>query len=289
MARRSDGPEPPAVRRITVPVETSAPGGMVNTYIVDVPGEGGDRIRILVDPGAQSDDLDAVVLAPDEAHDSTTGADYIVVTHTHPDHVGAVDAYAEATHATVLAHADHVERFRAATGLEPDATIAEGETIGATGVEVLETPGHAPDGLSFRVPGDGDGTPGSILVGDLAVTEGSVAVAAPDGDLIAYLASLSRLRETDAERLWPGHGPAITDPEATCTRLIEHRRERERRIVEAIEAGASDVSGVLAAAYRKDLTGVEELARRTVRAHLAKLVREGRIDRSWLAGDGGLG
>ncbi|SNR62244.1 MBL fold metallo-hydrolase [Halorubrum vacuolatum] len=282
MGRPAGGPESAVVRRIPVPVETTAPGGTTNAYVIDVPGGDADRTRILVDPGARSDALDAAVLGLDESSDPMTGVDSIAVTHTHPDHVGAADAYAEATGATVLAHADHVERFRSATGVDPEATIADGDTIGSTNVEVLETPGHAPDGLSFRVPGREQAGGDSILIGDLAVETGSVAVAVPDGDLRAYLASLERLRESGASRLWPGHGPVITDPAATCTRLIEHRLERERRILDAIDAGASDVEGVLEAAYRRDLSGVEGLARRTVLAHLGKLVADGRIDRSWI-------
>ena len=48
-------------------------------------------------------------------------------------------------------------------------------------------------------------------------------------------------------------------------------------------AGASDVDDVLDAAYEKDLTGVEDLARATVRAHLRKLADEGRIGAEWSA------
>ncbi|TKX84263.1 MBL fold metallo-hydrolase, partial [Halorubrum sp. SS5] len=66
-----------------------------------------------------------------------------------------------------------------------------------------------------------------------------------------------------------------------CQRLIDHRLDRERDVTAAIDAGATDVESVVDAAYEKDLTGVRDLARATVVAHLEKLRAEGRIGDSW--------
>ncbi|MFC5278843.1 MBL fold metallo-hydrolase [Halorubrum rubrum] len=307
MSAGADGsdPSPPAVTRVEVPVDTRAATGTTNAYLA-----GG----LLVDPAARTDALDAAVAergSAAAAHGSaaddppTHGSareesriEAIAVTHTHPDHVGAVADYAARTGATVHAHADHVERFREATGIDPDATFRDGDAIGTTGVRALDTPGHAPDHVAFAVGGgdggDGNGggesggdeteRPAEALVGDLAVAEGSVVVGAPEGDLREYLASLERVRDGGFVRLHPGHGPPIDDPSATCDRLIDHRLERERRVLAAVEAGSNDVDAVLEAAYDRDVTGVEDLARATVRAHLEKLTAEGRIDASWTRG-----
>ncbi|VTT87528.1 Hydroxyacylglutathione hydrolase [Halorubrum sp. DM2] len=273
---------PPAVTRVEVPVDTRAPGGTTNAYLLD---------GLLVDPAARTDALDAAVAERGSTDAVAPDVEAIAVTHTHPDHVGAVAEYAAATGATVVAREGHADRFAAATGIDPDETVSPGETVADTGVWVVDTPGHAPDHVAFAAGGPEAGsepaTSGSgrsvLCCGDLAVAEGSVAVAAPEGDLAAYLASLERVRDAGYDRLLPGHGAPIDDPTATCDRLIEHRRARERDVTAAIDAGAADLDAVVDGAYEKDLSGVRDLALATVAAHVEKLVGEGRIDEAWRA------
>jgi glyoxylase-like metal-dependent hydrolase (beta-lactamase superfamily II) len=239
-----------AVRRVPVPTDTTA-GGETNAYLAG---------SVLVDPAARTDALDAAVAEADVTD--------IAVTHTHPDHVGGVAHYAAETGATVHARRGREARFEAATGRAPDRTVAEGERVGD--LTVLDTPGHAPDHVAFEADA-------GIFSGDLARASGSVAVAAPEGDVRAYLVALRRLLARDPPRLFPGHGPTIDDPRATLHRVYEHRLDRERRIERAVREGADSVAAVLDAAYDRDLTGVRDLAAATVRAHLDKLAVEGRI------------
>jgi len=115
------------------------------------------------------------------------------------------------------------------------------------------------------------------VTGDLAVAEGSVVVGAPQGDMRAYVSSLRRVHATNPDRLYPAHGRVIDDPRATCQRLVDHRRDRERRVLAAVRDGAATTDEILEAAYDKDLSGVEDLARATVVAHLEKLAVESRV------------
>lgn len=244
------------VERLPLEVPSRAPSGRTACYVL------GDEDALLVDPAATDERVEARL--GDVAH--------VAVTHHHPDHVGAVAEYAERTDATVWCRYGRADAFEAATGIEPDRTVREG-TVVETGdgpVTVRDTPGHAPEHVAFEVD---DG----LVSGDLAVAAGSVVVGAPEGDVRAYVTSLRRVLGLAPDRLLPAHGPVIDDVRGTCQRLIDHRLDRERRVLAAVEDGNETVDGILAAAYDKDLAGVEDLARATVRAHLEKLDYEGRV------------
>lgn len=235
------------IDRFPVPTTTSAPTSTTNAYVADA---------VLVDPAARSAALDSAA-----AH-----ASHVVITHAHPDHVGALAEYAGSR--TVWALSGHEDRLREATGIEPDRSFEEGDSV--AGLTVLETPGHAPDHVAFAA---GD----AVICGDLAMAESSVFVGGEGADMGAYLDSLERLRDRGPDLLLPGHGEAIEAPEERIEWLIDHRLERERRVLRAVEAGDRTVEGIRDAAYEKDLSGVEALASATVRAHLEKLAEEGRI------------
>jgi glyoxylase-like metal-dependent hydrolase (beta-lactamase superfamily II) len=260
MARSADGAGESGgavdthVDRFSVPVDTRAPGGSTNAYVI------GTDETLLVDPAARTDTLDIVI--------REKVADHVAVTHTHPDHVGAVAAYAAETGATVWARRGYENRFTEAAGVAPDRSFSPGDRVGPAAV--VDLAGHAPDGVGFE-------TGNGVVCGDVAVADGSVVVAAPEGDMRAYLTSLRRLHARQPPALFPGHGPRIDDPRQACRRLIAHRLDRERSVAAAVEAGAGTLGAVLDDAYEKDLTGVRDLARATVRAHVEKLACEGRV------------
>jgi len=247
-----------AITRVSVPVETRAPTGETAAYVL------GSDPAVLVDPAAVTDRLDAVAERQRVGH--------VAVTHHHPDHVGALARYAERHDATVWARTGRERAFQAATGVAPDRTFREGTAIptGDGTVRVVDTPGHAPEHVAFACGG-------AMACGDLAVAAGSVAVAAPEGDLRAYLTSLRRTHAAAPARLLPGHGPVIDEVRRTVERLLAHRLDREQRVLAAVADGARSVEAVCDAAYEKDLTGVRDLAVATVRAHLEKLATEGRV------------
>ncbi len=203
--------------------------------------------RWVVDPGPALDaHLDA--LAAEVA--ARGGAEGIAVTHDHEDHVEGLGA--------LLARLGDVPVVSARQG------AADGDVFGP--LRVLALPGHADDHLAF-VAGR------AAFVGDAVLGEGSVFVS---GQLAAYLDGLRRLRELDLAVLCPGHGPPIWEVGAKLDGYLEHRLERERRLLAALERGLRSEDELLDAAWDDAPPELRPFAAVSLRAHLEKLRAEGR-------------
>lgn len=208
----------------------------------------------IVDPGPALDaHLDAV--AAEVA--ARGGAGGIALTHDHADHVEGVDAL----RARLGGEAVPV----AAARFPADVALSDGATFGP--FSALAIPGHADDHLAF-VAG------GAAFTGDAVLGHGSVFVT---GRLREYLAALDRLRALELDVLCPGHGPPVEDPEAKLTEYIEHRLERERKLVAALDAGLRTRDELLDAAWSDAPPALRQAAAVTLDAHLGKLREEGRL------------
>jgi glyoxylase-like metal-dependent hydrolase (beta-lactamase superfamily II) len=89
------------------------------------------------------------------------------------------------------------------------------------------------------------------------------------------MASLERLLALAPAQLLPAHGPIVADPRTLLTSYIEHRRMRERQVLEALRAGHSDVQGIAESIYDGLAPALMPAARENVRAHLEKLKSDG--------------
>lgn len=232
-----------------------------NTYLLGTPGSGE---VVLVDPGP---DLIAHRRAVDAAaagRDAAVVA--VVLTHHHADHAQAA-AWADDWGAPLWAFTPALIESAQA---EP---LRDGEVVRCAGVglEAVHTPGHCSDHLCLRVV-----ETGVVLTGDHVLGRGSSLVAHPDGDMAHYLASLRRLGELGAPALYPGHGPVVDDPGGVVAGYLVHREERERQVLAALRLGDRTPAGIVARVYADVDPELHPAAERGVRAHLRKLVAEGR-------------
>ena len=196
----------------------------------------------------------------------------VLITHAHTDHASGAPA---------IASSMPTARFRKMLWPQRDARwpvayepLADGQQIeaGDTVLVAVHTPGHAPDHLSFWHE-----ETRTLFCGDLAVKGATIWIPASlQGDLTAYLASLERVLSLAPARLLPAHGPIIEAPERILRAYIEHRREREQQIVDAMKQGDSTPDQIVARVYRGLHEQLIPMAREGVVAHLAKLESEGR-------------
>ena len=165
------------------------------------------------------------------------------------------------------AHLDHAE----AAPLLDAPLLAPGDGP----FDVVPTPGHSEDHVCF-VHGE------LCFCGDLILGSGSSFVPPDGGSLATYLESLRAVRRLEVGILCPGHGPYITDPGPRIDEYIEHRLERERKLLDALAEGERSRKRLLDRAWDDVPAELRPAAALVMQAHLEKLEAEGRIDPSEL-------
>ena len=251
-----------------VPLETATlpPATTTNTWVL-----GRDPL-VVVDPGSPHPGERDKLL---EFLERLGGAvREIWLSHHHHDHTAGVEHLRDALGVPVAAHALTAERL----DLGVDREIEDGEVTVldlGDGVsaewQALHTPGHAPGHLCFF-----EQTRRLLLSGDNVVTLSTVIIEPPDGDMRAYLETLVRMRDLGARFLFPSHGPPTGRPREAIQEYIDHRVARERAILAALSEPLAPEE-IVPRVYTDVEPGVYALAAVNVRAHLDKLVGEGRV------------
>jgi glyoxylase-like metal-dependent hydrolase (beta-lactamase superfamily II) len=239
-------------RHDVVGLQAANPGpftlGGTNTWIV------GREPAWVIDPGPALDaHLDAVA-AEAQARGGVGG---IAVTHGHADHTAGVAALAARTGSPPVAAAE----WEGAS-----VRLAGGGSFGP--LVAVATPGHAPDHFAF-VAG------GAAFTGDAVLGEGSVFITPDPGALAGYLAGLGRLRTLPLEAIYPGHGPAVSEPAAKLDEYVAHRLDRERRLLDALHRGLRAHPDLLDDVWSDAPAVLRPAAILTLHAHLDKLADEG--------------
>src|SRR5437899_955051 len=196
--------------------------------------------------------------------------DCVLVTHGHADHASGAPALAGVYPGAVFAkYPWPAEDGKYAVAWR---SIDDGEEIriGGETITVLRTPGHSPDHVAFwHEPSR------TIFSGDLVTVGTSVMIhASRGGNLIDYMASLERLLALQPETLLPAHGTQPADPAALLAGYLEHRKQRERQVIAALESGQSTVQAIAESIYHGLDSSLMAAARENVRAHLEKLKAE---------------
>ena len=289
---------PDGIRRVTLPLPTRP--GHVHAYLL--PGEDG---WTLVDTGLGlpdarerwAEELRALELRR------------IVITHFHPDHIGAAEDVAELTGAEVLqGELDYAQcrlvwgnpewpgriaawfRENGVPAPVADELIGTGRTyagfIRYAADPTPLAPGAQVDGWeAVALPGHADGQLGLIRDGVLVAADhlldpispavGLYPESRPD-PLADYLESLERVVDLEPRIALPGHGEPIENPAERARQLIRHHRERLRRTAAALGPEPRTGYDVSMALFGVDLKpSARRFAVAESLSHLERLVAEG--------------
>jgi glyoxylase-like metal-dependent hydrolase (beta-lactamase superfamily II) len=238
--------------------------GEERIYVVDPsPSDPGEQERLF--------DLIADLIAEGRSLEG------ILLTHYHPDHVGALKEMQERhTGVPAYAHRDCMERLpqgRFGRSLEHGEELELGRAPDGSPdwrLRVYHVPGHARGHLAFQ-----ESRYGAIAVGDLVSTLSSILVDPSDGHLATYLESLRFLETVTRGTLYPGHGPPAVEGRAVIQKTLEHRRDREAQVIEALTSEPLPVKELLARIYTDVDPKVYQLAERSLLSGLLKLEEDG--------------
>jgi hydroxyacylglutathione hydrolase len=194
------------------PLIHSIPVGMfqANCYLCICPRT---REAALIDPGAEPEAILEMV------RQASATVRYLLLTHGHLDHIGAVDAIHEHYPVPLAIHEADIPYLTADQSIPgliaftpvrtpPALILQDGAemSFGDIRLRVLHTPGHTPGGICF-IAGQS-----AVFTGDTLFYRGIGRTDLPGGNTAQLLASIrERLYTLPPQmRVYPGHGPTTT-------------------------------------------------------------------------------
>eukprot|EP00048_Salpingoeca_helianthica_P000682 m.43301 g.43301 ORF g.43301 m.43301 type:complete len:293 (+) comp10760_c0_seq2:170-1048(+) len=243
-----------------------------NTYLV-----GRGPKRILIDTGeGKTEYLQGLAHACLDDGVSVV-VDQIIITHWHHDHVGGVPSVRQTMEdcgckVRVMKYPSAEHDKEAFVPLTDGMRI---HTEGAT-LRAVHTPGHAADHCCLLLEEEN-----TLFSGDCVLGAGTSVFE----NLREYMGSLERLVGLNATRIYPGHGPVISEPATWLRQYISHRTARETQIIEVLQraSGPLTIEEIVTLVYPGLAENLIRGARNNVNHHLTKLVEENKAVRH---GDG---
>ena len=201
----------------------------------------------------------------------------LLLTHRHQDHAGGAALRSQETGISITCHIQErksIESERLGGRAEVFTTFAGGEkqNLGGLSINIIHTPGHTLGSVSIYIP-----ERNALLTADTVLGVTTSIVRPSEGDLGLYVKSLENLEVLNAQVIYPGHGPPITDPKSRIKMLLKHRLDREEALLQALSDGYNTIQGIRPMVYKNLPAGRERMAEEQVLSGLNKLIQEQRV------------
>jgi glyoxylase-like metal-dependent hydrolase (beta-lactamase superfamily II) len=249
------------VRRLVAPNPGPMTGAGTNTYLI-----GNDEVAVL-DPGpAIPEHIEAILLA------GGGRIRWIVCTHTHPDHSPAWQAVAEATGAQVIGALPADDMFQDET-FKPNKEVEHDEVLQTPEftLRAVHTPGHVSNHYCFFLEEEQ-----MLFAGDHIMNGSTVVIVPPSGNMKAYIESLQLLLKYPLKFIAPGHGDVMEDSAAVVEWLVNHRLQRENKVLTNLKSlTTASMDNLVAQVYDDVDVSLHQMAKLSLQAHLIKLETEG--------------
>lgn len=169
-----------------------------------------------------------------EIVDALKKADVVLLTHYHEDHVGAASAlkragcrvFASPKTIPLLREPPQIPQYRRVVWGQPEPVEAEPleshMSLGKVDVEVIETPGHTFDHVSFLVDG-------FLFSGDLAISNKQT-VWMREEEVNETIRSLEKILKKDFEVAFGGPGPMSRDDVEAYFEYLKSLKERVEKM-----------------------------------------------------------
>jgi glyoxylase-like metal-dependent hydrolase (beta-lactamase superfamily II)/8-oxo-dGTP pyrophosphatase MutT (NUDIX family) len=262
----------PGVLLAPLKTVTQPPATHTNTFVV-----GHERLYVVDPAPTDLEEQEKLWEFLDELRDEGRSLEGILLTHAHPDHIGAVAACQKRYDLPVFAHEDAAKYL---PDVEFQSHIEHGQVIDLGRspdgrpdwqLRAFHTPGHAPGHLAYE-----ESRYGALLVGDLISTLSSILIDPSDGHMATYLDSLRAVESIARGVAYPSHGHAARDGKAAIRQQILHRQEREDQILRSLTQDPQNVDELVKKVYTDVDVSLHGLAKRSLLSGLIKLEEESR-------------
>lgn len=191
-----------------IEVDVAGRGHITNCFLI----YDEDKKAVLIDPGYDEEKI------INKINELELKVEYIIITHAHGDHIGALEKVQKFTNAKILIHKNEmeslmfkVENYSEMLGVKEQnidentiLNVQNGENfkVGEMNFEVLHTPGHTSGCICIY-----EKTSNNLFTGDTIFAEGHGRCDLLSSDFDKMVESLSKIIQTfnDETIIYPGH------------------------------------------------------------------------------------